>query len=238
MRLDVNNLLNYYINQNIDISEYNNAYNHIFENQKDFKKMDKLLYQYFSNEKSDQDGTVLYHQTSFESAFHILKTQEFKRGSNGLAGPGIYFATKPENTNHKARHKGVILKANVCLGKSLVINKNGQNIDPIEDLYMKGYASAEIPRNGTEYVVYETRQILSIEIHDIKFEVISSTENVEWLFKLFDYLPSHIQKNLAKIFTKKNIKILEYAWSKHCIKVEKNSSYYFILKNNKIIHIL
>ena len=50
-------------------------------------------------------GTKLYHQTDHPTARIILETQEMKPGSRGRAGGGIYFATTPELTGHKA-HKG------------------------------------------------------------------------------------------------------------------------------------
>ena len=56
----------------------------------------------------------LYHQTDAETAEVILRTQRMKPGSGGLAGGGIYFATTPELTGHKAHKKGVILEATVA----------------------------------------------------------------------------------------------------------------------------
>ena len=48
----------------------------------------------------------LYHQTDPASAKIILQTQQMKPGNGGLAGGGIYFATAPELTGHKAHKKG------------------------------------------------------------------------------------------------------------------------------------
>ena len=59
-------------------------------------------------------GTKLYHQTDLPTAKIIL---EMKPGSRGLAGGGIYFATTPELTGHKAHKKGVILEVTVDLGR-------------------------------------------------------------------------------------------------------------------------
>eukprot|EP00900_Chrysochromulina_parva_P019039 jgi/Chrpa1/27136/Chrysochromulina_OHIO_Genome00023875-RA len=55
-------------------------------------------------------GARLYHQTDDATAKIILK-EGMKPGNGGVAGGGIYFATTPELTGHKAHKKGVILEA-------------------------------------------------------------------------------------------------------------------------------
>ena len=67
----------------------------------------------------------LYHQTDPPTAEIILATQQMKPGNGGLAGGGIYFATTPELTAHKAHKRGVILEATVQLGMMHVLDKEG-----------------------------------------------------------------------------------------------------------------
>lgn len=104
----------------------------------------------------------LYHQTSPDSARAILNSGEMKRGSSGLAGGGIYFATSPAHTDHKALAKGVILECEVRLGAVHTTQSSGDsslsfrkllNMDAPRD-------SVLIPRkNGVEFVVYNTDQV-------------------------------------------------------------------------------
>ena len=48
-------------------------------------------------------------------------------GTNGLAGAGIYFATTPDLTGHKAREKGVIIEATVSLGRIHTLERDGDH---------------------------------------------------------------------------------------------------------------
>ena len=107
----------------------------------------------------------LYHQTDAETAEVILRTQRMKPGSGGLAGGGIYFATTPELTGHKAHKKGVILEATVSLGKVLTLDATGDPDMTLRKLKSKGFDSVCIARkvsSGQEYVVYDPEQVLSI----------------------------------------------------------------------------
>ena len=92
-----------------------------------------------------------------------------KPGSSGLAGGGIYFATSPEHTGHKAHKTGVILEATVALGKILTLDANGDPSMTLQKLKAKGFDSVCIARSvssGQEYVVYDPVQVLSIEETD------------------------------------------------------------------------
>ena len=61
---------------------------------------------------------TLYHQTSKENAQQIKDSgYVMLRGSSGLAGGGIYFALSKEQTDRKAKSKGVYITANVRLGR-------------------------------------------------------------------------------------------------------------------------
>ena len=112
-------------------------------------------------------GIRLFHQTDRDIAEIILKTQRMKPGSSGLAGGGIYFATTPELTQHKAQRKGVILEATVRLGKIMTLDSDGDSSMSRPKLQrMGGFDSVCIARpvsRGHEYVVYDSKQVLSIE---------------------------------------------------------------------------
>jgi len=114
-------------------------------------------------------GTKLYHETDRATADIILRTQQMKPGSSGLAGGGIYFATSPEHTGHKAHKTGVILEATVALGKILTLDANGDPSMTLQKLKAMGFDSVCIARSvssGQEYVVYDPVQVLSIEETD------------------------------------------------------------------------
>jgi hypothetical protein len=113
-----------------------------------------------------QCGTELYHQTNEAIAKIILRTQTFKPGSKGLAGPGIYFATSEKQTGHKARAHGVILRAFVRMGKILTLDADGDTRMSLHKLRRQGYDSVCIARtvsSGHEYVVYDPAQVLYVE---------------------------------------------------------------------------
>lgn len=114
-------------------------------------------------ERLCQQTVTLYHQTSPENAERILQSQTMIKGTSGMAGGGIYFAASPHDTNHKAKHTGCILRAEVILGNVLRLPKNGLSHITYEWLQERGYDSVQIPRdNGTEYVVYHSSQVVRI----------------------------------------------------------------------------
>jgi uncharacterized membrane protein YgcG len=111
-------------------------------------------------------GTKLYHQTDFATANIIIQTQRMKPGSGGLAGGGIYFATTPELTAHKAHKKGVILEATVALGRIHTLEAAGDPTMTLQKLNSLGYNSVCIARavsSGHEYVVYDPKQVSAIQ---------------------------------------------------------------------------
>ena len=110
-------------------------------------------------------GTKLYHQTDKKTADIIMKTQQMKPGSGGPAGAGIYFATTPELTGHKAHRHGVILEATVALGSIHTLEAAGDPSMTLQKLQSLGFDSVCIARqvsSGHEYVVYDPKQVLSI----------------------------------------------------------------------------
>ena len=114
-------------------------------------------------------GTELYHQTSGDIAEIILRSppgKQMKPGTEGLAGGGIYFATTPELTGHKAHAHGVILRAYVRLGKIKTLEAEGDTRMTLDKLKRQGFDSVCIARkvsSGQEYVVYDPDQVLFIE---------------------------------------------------------------------------
>jgi hypothetical protein len=112
-------------------------------------------------------GTKLYHQTDSATANIIIQTQKMKPGSGGLAGGGIYFATTPELTSHKAHKKGVILEATVALGRIHTLEAAGDPTMTLQKLNSLGYNSVCIARavsSGQEYVVYDPKQVSAIRV--------------------------------------------------------------------------
>ena len=113
-----------------------------------------------------RSGTVtLYHQTSAEFADTIIRTQTMKRGTSGMAGGGIYFATCPEDTDHKAHHRGPILRCEVSLGNIKRIPSEGDDCITFSSLLSEGMDSVMIPRTGDEYVVYNSDQVVGVSYH-------------------------------------------------------------------------
>jgi hypothetical protein len=113
-------------------------------------------------------GARLYHQTDDATAKIILETQQMRPGNGGVAGGGIYFATTPELTAHKAHRHGVILEATVSLGRIHTLEAAGDRSMTLQELQSLGFDSVCIARpvsRGQEYVVYDPKQVLSIRWH-------------------------------------------------------------------------
>ena len=109
--------------------------------------------------------STLYHQTDISTAEIILRTQKMKPGSGGLAGGGIYFATTPEFTGHKAHKKGMILEATVALGRIHTLPRDGDpqmTLQKLKDLGFDSVCIARAVSSGQEYVVYDPNQVKSI----------------------------------------------------------------------------
>eukprot|EP00039_Didymoeca_costata_P000177 m.44472 g.44472 ORF g.44472 m.44472 type:complete len:259 (+) comp10099_c0_seq1:169-945(+) len=116
----------------------------------------------------DSPSVVLYHQTSREIANKIIKTQEMKPGTKGLAGGGIYFALTPEDTDGKAHNRGPILKCTVKLGNVKKLGANGDSGMNFEKLFNGDggpFDSVFIRRDRPERVVYMSDQVIKIEYH-------------------------------------------------------------------------
>jgi hypothetical protein len=108
----------------------------------------------------------LFHQTSAESCRLIVEANAMKRGSSGIAGGGIYFATSLRETMHKAHHHGFVLCCRVKLGS--VDRWLGTKIDSgvtFNSLLRHGRDSVFIPRpGGDEYIVYSSDQVQLLRV--------------------------------------------------------------------------
>ena len=106
---------------------------------------------------------VLYHQTDAAAADAIVRSGKMKRGTGGMAGGGIYFATCLQDTDRKAQRKGAYLECRVELGRVKHITANGDSSITYRSLKSEGFDSVLIPRqNGHEYVVYSWGQVKDV----------------------------------------------------------------------------
>ena len=114
----------------------------------------------------DDNTKRLYHQTNAAAADAIVASQQFRLGTVGYAGAGIYFATTPEDTDLKAHEKGVTIVATVRLGNVYEMTASERDTTG-ESLVKMGYDSVYLMRpTGPEYVVYFSDQVLEISILD------------------------------------------------------------------------
>ena len=109
-------------------------------------------------------GTRLYHCTSRSNAASI-KSNGFRCGSGGMTGGGIYFAESISDASRKARQNGVVLECEVNLGRVKHVSSSGDNNLNLQQLNRDGYDSVCIPRNGTEYCVYEPSRVQVLGEH-------------------------------------------------------------------------
>lgn len=112
---------------------------------------------------------IMYHQTSEAAATAIMRQGfDMSKAAGGIAGEGIYFATHPKSTFHKANAgRGSIIRATLNVGISLLTGPSPGAISYDTMLRLLGYLSVKIPRNdwnhdatenGAEYVVYNACQ--------------------------------------------------------------------------------
>jgi len=110
---------------------------------------------------------TLYHTTSQDAANVILQSG-FKPGHSGWCGGGIYFAMSAAATATKAigpeSHQGVMLQAEVDLGRILYEPKNCGGGHTSESIHAEGYDSVSFdPGDGPEFIVYEASRVLSVK---------------------------------------------------------------------------
>jgi hypothetical protein len=109
----------------------------------------------------NQTTRTLYHQTGRDAAERIKKSQIMICGSSGLAGGGIYFADSKEETQRKCHDHGVMLAADVDLGKWLIVG-NGTPGNARPDPLLCDSVFIRLLNSGVEYVVYDTSRIKNI----------------------------------------------------------------------------
>ena len=117
-----------------------------------------------SSRLSNGQTRTLYHQTDAGSGAEIMRTGQMKRGSAGLAGGGIYFASCKSATDGKAQRLGTYLEATVKLGRVKRVGASGDNSLSFQRLQQEGFDSVEVDRpGGAEYVVYNHDQVTGIQ---------------------------------------------------------------------------
>jgi len=94
----------------------------------------------------------------------------FRPGTQGWCGGGIYFATSPGATYHKAigpdSHLGYIIGAKVDVGRVKYMGKTCDRSMTGSKLHRSGYDSIHFnPGDGVEYVVYSRARIISMWHH-------------------------------------------------------------------------
>ena len=117
-----------------------------------------------SRQERLRDGPTqtLYHQTDKTAAAKIIASQQMRRGdSNCSVGSGIYFAMSKEDTHRKARNHGVILAADVTLGRTKHLSNSARS--SFAQLNNEGYDSIRLTcYNGDEIIVYNWDQVNNI----------------------------------------------------------------------------
>ena len=108
-------------------------------------------------------GTMtLYHATNSSAATSILNGQ-FRCGSSGCCGGGIYFADSPSQARHKAKNgSDAVLQAEVWMGRALTI-RNGcrtrHAIDRSGSVYLPDGASGQ---GAAEYAVFGSSRVSNV----------------------------------------------------------------------------
>ena len=115
---------------------------------------------------------LLYHVTSAEAAKAIVNLGKMLRGSSGMFGGGIYFASTRDTASHKAHYTGATIEADVLLGYSLVCRQAMYNMT--HRVLCKTYGCNSVKGDGCvsnpEYVVYNWAQV-SLRTVTIGYEV-------------------------------------------------------------------
>jgi hypothetical protein len=116
-------------------------------------------------QRLENNTMVGYHQTG-NAATLIISSKKLKPGSGGIAGGGIYLATNPNDTMHKAHNFGFLFKVKAKLGNVQKWSPNTiQTNFTFGQLAAQGYDSVLIPRpGGDEHVVYNEDQVELLEV--------------------------------------------------------------------------
>lgn len=107
---------------------------------------------------------TLYHQTSPEAATSILQSGVMLPGSQGRAGPGIYFAFDATDTFRKALRHGAVLEVDVAMGKCMDCGATPPTPTEVTLFLFDGYDSVTyVTETGPELVVYHSDQCVPIK---------------------------------------------------------------------------
>jgi hypothetical protein len=108
--------------------------------------------------KKHKPGRVktLCRQTSEEFIKLIEGSNHMICGKKGMLGAGIYFSNTIEDTNRKASQKGIVLQADVIVGRQLIV----QGVHPyMNHDFLKKENCDSLKRRyyftGPEYVVFD-----------------------------------------------------------------------------------
>lgn len=119
------------------------------------------------------ETVVCYHQLTRELADKVKAAGgKMIRGQQGVAGAGIYFAHTPQETEWKARKRGVVLRCEVKVGAVKELPRHGDRKATFASLVREGKDSVLIKRgicqrpgqglgkpSGNEIVVYSWDQV-------------------------------------------------------------------------------
>merc|ERR1712060_458030 len=116
---------------------------------------------------------TLYHQTSPEAGWSILKTG-FRLGHGGICGPAIYFSPTARDTDVKAvGGRGFIIEATVDMGRMKTMSGQCDNTLTASKLSASQYDSITLARGGHaecwflppcyEYIIYDPKRVLSMK---------------------------------------------------------------------------
>lgn len=112
----------------------------------------------------------VYHATDYNSAQNIIRDRLLKKGTNGMFGPGIYFASSPQIAKQKTLHvhhfANTYVECMVDFGNALILEEPNHNIK-LEDITKHGCNSilgrSQIGHKW-EFVVYESSRTKPISM--------------------------------------------------------------------------
>lgn len=112
---------------------------------------------------------TLYHQTS-PRACQLIIQSNFRPGTRGWCGGGIYFATSPAATNTKAigpdSHKGCILQAEVDVGHVKYMSRTCDRQLTGQKVWAQHFDSVSFdPGDGQEFIVYSSNRVSNIRMY-------------------------------------------------------------------------
>jgi hypothetical protein len=108
----------------------------------------------------------LYHETNLQSAELIIRSQRMHVGTarDLMFGKAIYFAGNPKLAGRKSRHHGVVLVADVNLGRTLSLDRPNSTLSlaRMEKLGYQSVMGRAGPAHPWEYAVYNPAQVTNI----------------------------------------------------------------------------